>query len=705
MKKEPEKKNKKMKKGKTISMILTIVILILLAGSMVRISKAGIIGYDWFDLYIQWVEENKDKIEMPGLFNSEDPAVEQYIEWLKKKNDETSPILNSNDLKTEDLIAEYIELLGGKNQEVYTEEEDVSIPEFNPEEIITELNVDLVGEGKAGVGLVIEGPVSIESKSETIKDAAGNEVVIETEVKEEIPISPDAESAKTPHLKVPSDEINDAVGKEIGGVEIFNNQIKFEGNTLTYTTKDVNGNLIDVAIVYNEYGTKESTTKKYGNNIIYFEEGKEKIEINHNLGIKTIDYDYEGGAYIATLADGSKGKLEDGKKFVYDTDEGVTHTLEALDGGGTLEFYNKDIEEGGEGTITITRGNIKIKFYGTFDGEEIKEKGKKILAIDENGNILTDFNKNDEAQTIYYAYNVFSAYVFGRKQSDNSEKIYLPGYKPFAFITSDGEVILIRRQEDNSYKYYTYHEGKWIELKEGDSNFKEVNAMVRKTKIGPAFYAAARAARGGIALSNLLNSWLDIDFITNWRKESDEFFSETVIGRIISGKWEESVCHSKIEKIPENIAVVNINNVMGFAAHVEGERSSAITTNNETLYFYKITFGVNPSNVGDVTFKLLIDDRAVDLDNDGMADKIKLKSDETYSGTGENAIVRYKPEIYEEVCLKFYNTENLNAEFRNALKDNKLCNKINEVDLSSVEISEPASSTTVSSTSTGLPGW
>jgi len=33
-----------MKKGKTISMVLTIVMLVLLAGSMVKISKAGIIG-------------------------------------------------------------------------------------------------------------------------------------------------------------------------------------------------------------------------------------------------------------------------------------------------------------------------------------------------------------------------------------------------------------------------------------------------------------------------------------------------------------------------------------------------------------------------------------------------------------------------------------------------------------------------------------
>ncbi len=226
-----------------------------------------------------------------------------------------------------------------------------------------------------------------------------------------------------------------------------------------------------------------------------------------------------------------------------------------------------------------------------------------------------------------------------------------------------------------------------------------------KSKIGPAFSAAVSGARGGIALSNLLNSWLDIDFITDWRKKADEFFSQTVVGRIISGKWEESVCHYHIEKIPENIAVVNVNNVIGFAAHVEGERSSAITTNNETLYFYKITFGVNPYGMGNITFELLIDGNIVDLDNDGMADKIELEADETYSGTGENAVVRYKPEIYEEVCLKFYNTEDLNLEFRNALTDDKLCNKIVEVDLSSVEISEPASSTTVSGTSTGQQGW
>ncbi|MBU4283969.1 MAG: hypothetical protein KJ968_02580, partial [Nanoarchaeota archaeon] len=126
---------------------------------------------------------------------------------------------------------------------------------------------------------------------------------------------------------------------------------------------------------------------------------------------------------------------------------------------------------------------------------------------------------------------------------------------------------------------------------------------------------------------------------------------------------------------------------------------------NETLYFYKITFGVNPYGMGNITFELLIDGNKADLDGDGTADKIKLESDETYSGTGKNAVVRYKPEIYEEVCLKFYNTENLNVEFRNSLKDNKLCNKIVEVDLSSVEISEPASLTTVSSTSTGQPGW
>ncbi len=221
------------------------------------------------------------------------------------------------------------------------------------------------------------------------------------------------------------------------------------------------------------------------------------------------------------------------------------------------------------------------------------------------------------------------------------------------------------------------------------------------------FYNSVRAARRGIALSNLLNSWLDWDFMMGWRKKSDEFFSQTVIGRIISGKWEESICHKHIDNIPNNVAVVNVNNMMGFAAHVEGERSKQITTNNQTIYFYKITFAVNPQIDEDeeIEFELLIDGNKADLDNDGKADKIELKPGESYSGTGENAIVRYKDEIYEKVCLKFYDTENLNAEFRNSLKDDKLCNNIVEAYISPGEISEPASSTTVSSTSTGQQGW
>jgi len=725
-------------------MVLTIVMLVLLAGSMVKISKAGIIGIVSYnrakgeltygnEVVVDFSNEQYDASEYilttlinPEGFKMEDNSLVFTADNYNKDKDNMLSFYEGKITFNEDG-----EIISQTYTEYYNnaEKEQVRITEIDKAENIKVRIETLDDDGKKDTfdlseeqmklyeflptGIPLNEYIKAEEeetkKSNTAKDATGNiEVEVETKDVKEPSVSTDVESAKKPHLVVPSDEINDAVVKEIGSVKIFNNQISFEGNTLTYTTKDANGNLIDVAIVYNKEGITESTTKSYEGNIIYFREGNEnnkELTINYNLGIKTIDY--EEGNYIATISDGSKGKLESGNKFIYDADEGVTRTLEALNGGGTLKFYNKNPKDGEEeiGTITITRGSEKLTFYGTFDGKEVKEKGKKVLAIDENGNILTDFDKNGEAQTTYYAHSVFSAYVFGKKQSDKSEKIYWPGYEPFAFRTSDGEVILIQRQEDGSYKYYAYENKQLKELKEGDANFKEVNAMVRKTKIGPAFYAAASAARGGRALSNLLNSWLDIDFINKWRKKSDEFFSQTVIGRIISGKWEESLCHSKIEKIPENIAVVNVNNVMGFAAHVEGERSAAITTNNQTLYFYKITFGVNPSNVGDVTFNLLIDDHAVDFDNDGMADKIKLKSDETYNGTGKNAIVRYKPKIYKKVCLKFYNTENLNAEFRNSLKDNKLCNKINEVDLSSVEISEPASSTAVSSTSTGLPGW
>ena len=563
-----------------------------------------------------------------------------------------------------------------------------------------------------------------------VTNPGGPDLKISGTGKVETPPEQPAETKKeTIQISVP-DELVNKVG------EIFNNEKEGFSNVewnskdskLTYTTK-YDGISTNVEIVWDKYNEIESKTyikkledgrtiktliapqteitKTWVDNIVVYAKFREQeIENIGELGLSDIYYDF---GVLKAVKDGDTGNLENGIIFTYDVEEGSNfkRTLQLLEGGGTLEFYNKDTEEGNlDGTITITRGGAKLTFYGTVekykDSIKIADKDKTTLkaTIDKDGNILTDY-KNGEAQTTYYAYNVFSAYVFGKKQSDKSEKIYSAGYVPFAFRIDKDNIIIIDRQGDGTYKYILNGD----EVSEDNPGVKEAKAMVTKSLIGPAFYAAVEGARGGIALSNLLNSWLDIDFITNWRKKTDEFFSETVIGRVISGKWEESVCHSKIEKIPENIAVINVNNIMGFAAHVEGERSAAITTNNQTLYFYKITFGVNPYGMGNITFELLIDGNVVDLDNDGMADKIELEADETYSGTGEKAVVRHKPEIYKEVCLKFYNTENLNAEFRNSLKDNKLCNKINEVDLSSVEISEQASSTAVSSTSTGQQGW
>ncbi len=221
------------------------------------------------------------------------------------------------------------------------------------------------------------------------------------------------------------------------------------------------------------------------------------------------------------------------------------------------------------------------------------------------------------------------------------------------------------------------------------------------------FYNSVKAARGGIALSNLLNTWLDWDFMMGWRKKSDEFFSQTVIGRVISGRWEESICHHHIDRIPNNVAVVNVNNVMGFAAHIEGERSKAIITNNETIYFYKITFGVKPQIDKDekVQFEILVDGKAVDLNKDGKSDKIELKPGESYIGTGENAVVRYKDKIYKQVCIKFYNTENLNKEFTSSLKDNKLCNTIIEAYVAPGSISKPAETAAGTGTTSSSDAW
>jgi len=561
-------------------------------------------------------------------------------------------------------------------------------------------------------------------------------------------------------------EMLTTIASELNMIEDFD-EIKVEGNILTYTTKgdnsynaviefndddtkksktytktnsdgkitaqtiyefDENGEVkLKTQLILNEDGKYEKTVKdKDGKAVIQLDveiAGEAGVGVKPAKGYVTIDTDEiwsnkmgiklknvheEGGVLYATLEDGSKGiLLVDENKFVYDDSvDGVIHTLQAIEGGSLLEYYQDESEDYGTIKISIDKGNNEketIIFDGIYDeNKKIIKKGDKLIAeIDENGRILTDFNKNGVAQTIHYPANIFGIYVFGKIQKDDSEKIFRSGYIPVAFVTENGKIVIIK-QDEEGYFYTDAHGNK---LSENSAGVKEAKTMVTKSKIGPAFYAAVNGARGGIALSNLLNTWLDWDFMMGWRKKTDEFFSQTVIGRIISGKWEESVCHSKIEKIPNSIAIVNVNNVMGFAAHVEGERSAAITTNNETLYLYKITFGVNPQGMGNVTFELLIDGNKVDLDEDGTADKIELEADKSYSGTGENTIVRYKDKIYEDVCLKFYNTENLNAEFKNSLKDDKLCNKIVEEYISIGEISKPVAGSTTASGTSVSDGW
>jgi len=747
MRKEPEKKNKKMKKGKIIFSTIAIMFILLVSIVNAEQETEEKLNYDRAkgeltygnEVVVDFSNEQYDASEgilttlkNPKGFKMEGNILVFTAENYNKEFDGKRIVISYDGEITFNKDGEMIAQKYKEEINLFADKSTLRITEIDKNENIKVTFETLDDDGNKEpfdlteeqmklyeflpTGIPLNKYIKSEEETENsvfVTDSDGiKHKIIESEKASFEEVEKTEEEITEVNMVVPpgfGDEVASVLNSEEGG---FSNP-EFKDNTLTYNTK-YNGVPIDVIVVckavYNKDGTIESitkkTTKKYDNNIIYFEKGDKKLEINQELGIKTIDY--EEVDYIATVADGSQGKLtEDGTKFTYDIEEGsnVEHTLQSLAGGGTLEFHNKNTDEGTDGTITITRGNENIKVYGTFDENEmIVKDGKTILAkVLDNGNLLTDFDKNGEnPQTTYYAFGSFEygGYVFGRKQTDGSEKIYSAGYIPFAFKSGEN-IIIIDKQKDGSYKYFLNGN----EVSEDNSQVKEAKAMVTKSKIGPAFSEAVRAVRGGIALSNLLNSWLDIDFITNWRKKTDEFFSETVIGRIISGKWEESVCHSKIEKIPENIAVVNVNNIMGFAAHVEGERSAAITTNNETLYLYKITFGVNPYGMGNITFELLIDKNVVDLDNDGMADRIELEADETYSGTGEKAVVRHKPEIYEEVCLKFYNTENLNAEFRNSLKDNKLCNKINEVDLSSVEISEPANSTAVSSTSTGQQGW
>ncbi len=454
-----------------------------------------------------------------------------------------------------------------------------------------------------------------------------------------------------------------------------------------------------------EHQTEEEINENAGTST---EEGETPNEIENDLAgiINKDSYNFITGTLKVNkediLIDEEKRILRfkvDPQKADPNSDEqDYEVTIKTDENGGVIEKnYIKELEDGGIKVSTYKAGE---KNPDTIIFNKDGSISKDTLPIEPLPNTVVSEEMEEQMNRLnserLQAYQAIQKTSFINELNRLVEK-YKEGGKE-AFSEDEEELLFLKNAKNIAKNKYG--------IDENDLTYEQKVIIEHASQTyADIFYDSVRAARGGIALSNLLNSWLDWDFMMGWRKKSDEFFSQTVIGRVISGRWEESLCHKHIDRIPNNVAVVNVNGVMGFASHIEGERSESIATNNQTIYFYKITFAVNPQIDKEIKFEILIDGKKADLDNDGKADTITLKPGESYSGTGENAIVRYKDKIYKKVCIKFYNTENLNKEFTSSLKDNKLCNTIVETYVAPGSISKPAETAAGSGTASSSDAW
>jgi len=175
---------------------------------------------------------------------------------------------------------------------------------------------------------------------------------------------------------------------------------------------------------------------------------------------------------------------------------------------------------------------------------------------------------------------------------------------------------------------------------------------------------AYETAKAGRALSNLLGMEDN-----SWRETMDNFFANTVLGTAISGKWEESICHSSIPKDEEGILYFRTpGGLVSMGAYVSAERTTSTYPNGTTIHLYKISYSIdNPQfaergKSEDYKYNVyLYGDRTVKL----WSKNIEIGEGDQVLKTGAESIVQYSYYNYNKICLKF------NKKIRTASGDKK----------------------------------
>ncbi|MBW2978204.1 hypothetical protein KY331_05130 [Candidatus Woesearchaeota archaeon] len=171
-----------------------------------------------------------------------------------------------------------------------------------------------------------------------------------------------------------------------------------------------------------------------------------------------------------------------------------------------------------------------------------------------------------------------------------------------------------------------------------------------------------------------------------WKHAADQLFDNVVFGG--TDYWASLICHHDFENDvgDESLYYVTPEGQIVELAHIEGERSSAITLPNGSIeYFYKITFFAKATyEDNEFNVYLTSDDYK---DQEIYSENIELEGyasgdGEAFYGSGANAIVQYSTKEYLQACIRFKHGLQVGMAWRSGARKpkNELCNSIVEAD-------------------------
>ena len=145
--------------------------------------------------------------------------------------------------------------------------------------------------------------------------------------------------------------------------------------------------------------------------------------------------------------------------------------------------------------------------------------------------------------------------------------------------------------------------------------------------------------------------------------------------------WVDQVCASKIPKVGDGFAFVDVEDTIRMVAHVEAEKQLITSFDeNETTAevisssqnVYKVSFRVENRDNRNRTlyFNVYLD--GVNL----FSQNIKVKNGKTYSREGSDTIVQTSDADYSTVCLVFTNREILVRQGEDFAEIRQVCNEV-----------------------------